>query len=309
MPGMRELEIKSKLTKLTPIPTHLKPRLKVPKPIRAVLFDIYGTLLISGSGDISHAGLNSGSSASHSEHKDIVEIRELFEDCGYKTSRRLSAHLVDDALRKKITERHRELHAEGIEHPEVDIRDIWRKTLWRLWEDRLLLEPPSASSVDLLALRYELAASPVWPMPGFPEIIRKLHNTGLRVGIVSNAQFYTPLILQAICGKSISQIGFEDGLCSWSYELSEAKPSINIFKSPLIQLGKDQIRASEVLYIGNDMLNDIEGASGVGCKTALFAGDRRSLRLREGSPGVKNEPDMVITKLSELKILENREKQ
>lgn len=144
-------------------------------------------------------------------------------------------------------------------------------------------------------------------MPGFPKIIRKLCSIGLRVGIVSNAQFYTPLILQAICNKSISQIGFQEGLCSWSYELAQAKPSTNIFKAPLAQLGKDQIRPSEVLYIGNDMLNDIASASRVGCKTALFAGDKRSLRLRENSPEAKNiEPDMVITRLLELEILVGR---
>lgn len=310
MVEMQEFEIKSKLTELTPIPTHLKPRLKAPKSIRAVLFDIYGTLLISGGGDIGHARLNpEGSSTSHTEHKGIVEIREIFEDCGYKVSGRLNANLVDDRLRQEITGRHRQLHTEGIEHPEVDIRDIWKKTLKGLWEDKLLLKPPSTSSVDLLALRYELAISPVWPMPGFPAIIRELRDIGLRAGIVSNAQFYTPLILQAICGKTISQIGFEDNLCSWSYKLSEAKPSISIFKPPLAQLGRDQIRASEVLYVGNDMLNDIATASGVGCKTVLFAGDRRSLRLRESSPRAKIEPDMIITRLSELRILGNREEQ
>jgi len=304
MPAMQKFEIKSKLIKLSPIPTHLKPKLNVPKPIHAVLFDIYGTLLISGSGDISHAKLISGKGGiSYAEHRAGVKIDELFKNCGYKPSKRLSARLVSGTLRQKIIERHGQLKAQGIEHPEVDIRDIWRKTLNTLWEGKMLLEPPSPSSAGLPALQYELATNPVWPMPGFPSIIRELRDIGLRVGIVSNAQFYTPLVLQEICGKTISQIGFEENLCSWSYKLSEAKPSTNIFKSPLAQLGKDQIRADEVLYIGNDMLNDIASASRVGCKTALFAGDKRSLRLRENNPGADIEPDMVITKLSELSIL------
>ena len=301
---MQKLEIKSKLTKLAPIPTHLKPKLEFPGPIRAVLFDIYGTLLISSSGDISHIKLISGEdNDSHSEHRPI-KIKKLFKNCGYKPKERLSAHLVSSTLKEKIIERHRELRAQGIEHPEVNIRDIWRNALNTLWKSKLLLEPPSPFFIDLLALQYELAINPMCPMPGFPGIIRELRDNGLRIGIVSNAQFYTPLILQAICGKQISQIGFEESLCSWSYKLSEAKPSINIFKAPLAQLAKDQIRASEVLYIGNDMLNDIASAFRIGCKTVLFAGDKRSLRLREGSPEANIEPDMIITKLSELKILE-----
>jgi putative hydrolase of the HAD superfamily len=49
------------------------------------------------------------------------------------------------------------------------------------------------------------------------------------------------------------------------------------------------------------MLNDISTASAAGCRTALFAGDRRSLRLREGENTV--EPDMIITGLTELESL------
>jgi len=308
---MREaqrLEIISRLTRLDPIaPGSLKPRLKIPGPIRAVLFDIYGTLLISGSGDISHhAKLNSGGNDSGHARPGVVKIGELLENCGYKASKQLSFHLLGGTLRQKIAERREQMRAGGIEHPEVDIRDIWKKTLDTLWEGGLLLEPPSPLFVDLLALRYELAVNPVWPMPGFPSIIRELRDSGLRIGIVSNAQFYTPLVLQAICDKAISQIGFEEKLCSWSYKLSEAKPSINIFKAPLAQLAKDQIKAAEVLYIGNDKLNDMASASGIGCKTALFAGDKRSLRLREGNPEADIEPDMVITELSELRVLKNQ---
>jgi len=301
MQGIQKFEIKPKLTRLNPIPTHLKSKLKFPSPIRAVLFDIYGTLLISSSGDISHASLFSD--RSESSHTRAIKIGQLFRKCGYKPSRQLSVHLISGTLRQKITERHRQLRVKGMEHPEVDIRDIWEESLNTFWKGKLLLEPPSPFFIEPLALQYELAVNPVWPMPGFPNIIRELRDSGLRIGIVSNAQFYTPLILQAICNKQISQIGFEENLCSWSYKLSEAKPSINMFKTPLTQLTEDQIGVSEVLYVGNDMLNDIASASRAGCKTALFAGDKRSLRLRESSPEANIEPDMVVTRLSELKIL------
>ncbi len=44
----------------------------------------------------------------------------------------------------------------------------------------------------------------------------------------------------------------------------------------------------------------IRGAQ-LGLKTALFAGDQRSLRLREHDPRCSTlEPDLIITKLSQL---------
>jgi putative hydrolase of the HAD superfamily len=53
--------------------------------------------------------------------------------------------------------------------------------------------------------------------------------------------------------------------------------------------------------VGNDKLNDIWPATQLGLKTALFAGDQRSLRLRENDVRCSGlEPDLVITRLSQL---------
>ena len=46
-------------------------------------------------------------------------------------------------------------------------------------------------------------------------------------------------------------------------------------------LGKNGVAPGEVLYVGNDMLNDVYAAGQVGFRTALFAGDQRSLRMRQ----------------------------
>jgi putative hydrolase of the HAD superfamily len=49
------------------------------------------------------------------------------------------------------------------------------------------------------------------------------------------------------------------------------------------------------------MLNDMLPAYAEGFQTALFAGDKRSLRLREDDPRCKNlSPDLVITDLRQL---------
>ena len=65
------------------------------------------------------------------------------------------------------------------------------------------------------------------------------------------------------------------------------------------QLGID---ANDVVYVGNDMLNDISTARHLGLQTVLFAGDRRSLRLRkeENRQLQTCQPDAIITKLREL---------
>ena len=61
------------------------------------------------------------------------------------------------------------------------------------------------------------------------------------------------------------------------------------------------IAPDETVYVGNDMLNDIGPAHKVGFRTALFAGDARSLRRRENDPvcaGVK--PDFIVSHLQQV---------
>ncbi|MEQ8837627.1 MAG: HAD family hydrolase, partial [Lacipirellulaceae bacterium] len=70
------------------------------------------------------------------------------------------------------------------------------------------------------------------------------------------------------------------------------------------------ITPAETLYVGNDMRNDIWPAAKVGFKTALFAGDERSLRLREDEPNrdQRPEPDAVVTELDQLpKLLQTND--
>jgi putative hydrolase of the HAD superfamily len=49
------------------------------------------------------------------------------------------------------------------------------------------------------------------------------------------------------------------------------------------------------------MLNDVAAASQAGFRTALYAGDRRSLRLRSGDDRIQRvQPDLVVTHLRQL---------
>jgi putative hydrolase of the HAD superfamily len=285
--------IRETLTPLSPIPTDVAPRMNPSVKIRALLFDIYGTLLISGTGDIGIA----------TRQPEAFGMEGILSESGITARDGDISISVQQELEKNIEECHQELRQLGVDYPEVEIRTIWRKTLSALKSESLLNVESGDDFVEMLALRHELALNPVWPMPGFPEIISRLKSAGYRTGIVSNAQFYTPIILEALTGQTLSQIGFENSLCAWSFESARAKPSPEVFKKPLERLAADGISPSEVLYIGNDMLNDVAAASANGCVTALFAGDRRSLRLREGDERADTAPDMIITELSQLEML------
>jgi putative hydrolase of the HAD superfamily len=125
------------------------------------------------------------------------------------------------------------------------------------------------------------------------------------LGLVSNAQFYTPLLFPALLGAEEHELGFHAELCAYSYRLGRAKPSTELFLEAGGQLrSRFGIEPAETLYVGNDMRNDIYAAQAAGCRTCLFAGDTRSLRMREDDPAVAGlEPDAVIRSLGELRAV------
>ena len=150
-------------------------------------------------------------------------------------------------------------------------------------------------------MAYECGVNPVWPMPGLDRTLAKLRTGSLALGIVSNAQFYTPIIFEALTGSVPEEAGFLPDLCAWSYLLGEAKPSPALFAPVGEALRSRGIKPREAVYVGNDMLNDVATARQAGMKTVLFAGDRRSLRMRDKDPRCAGtRPDAVITELAQL---------
>jgi len=278
---------------LKPIATGLPSVVNKLSGIRAVLFDVYGTLLISGSGDVG--------SASDDENIDAME-QALKEAPIRGTHGEATAMRAVELLAKMIHRMHAKSRKEGIDFPEVEIREVWREVLTVLGEEGLASESFQEKTLLNLAIEYECRSNPVWPMPGMVETLAKLKQTELRLGIVSNAQFYTPLVLQAFLRCPVAEAGFDDALCVWSYEMGEAKPSITLFDEALKTLQVEHgISPNNVLYIGNDMLNDIWPASQAGCYTALFAGDDRSLRLRADDERCADlKPDVIITELNQI---------
>jgi len=278
--------IRTLTSPLAPQPTDAEPRLDPLPGIRAVLFDIYGTLVISGSGDI---GLTATAGSGD-------PFREAWTATGLSGSALPEEFDGRAALTAQILTVHASGRGRGIEHPEVDIVAIWGTLLAELGM------APDTERLRRLALEYELRVNPVWPMPGLAEVIAALTDRALVLGVVSNAQFYTPLMLHAFLGHSMDAAGFDPRCCAWSYREGVAKPSTAIYTPALTGLdAHHDIRPEQVLYIGNDLRNDIRPARTLGLQTALFAGDRRSLRRREDDPETRGtRPDRVITALPQI---------
>ena len=277
---------------LEPKPTGSVERLRTLPDIRAVIFDVYGTLFVSGSGDISLA----------SQVRKPQAVAEALQWAGF--SGKFAEAGGDGAawLLEAIRQTHATQRQTGLAYPEVEIRDEWATVLALLRQAYLIEGEMTPASVMRMSVEYELRVNPVWPMPGLQATLQTLQANQVVLGIVSNAQFYTLLLFPAFLGKPHDHLGFDPDLCAWSFQLREAKPSERLFRGIVERLRQQYgITPAQTVYVGNDKLNDIFPASELGLKTALFAGDQRSLRLRENDARCADlEPDLILTTLMQL---------
>jgi len=261
------------------IPTGISEEGRPPDIIEAIFFDVYGTLFMSRAGDIGSAAQDS---------------RRYIEDLGDLLRRRHIEKEPDVFLREfyaAIEEEKEKRKEGGIDYPEVDIETIW-ETVTGI-EDRSLIRR--------CAIEYELLVNPVYPMPHVSELLARCRERRVPMGIVSNAQFYTPLFFSSLLGLDLTSLGFSRDFVFFSYLHGYCKPSLVLFERAARAIEAAGIPVRHVLYVGNDMLKDIYPAGMIGFHTVLFAGDGRSLNLRRGDERVRSvRPDMVVTDLSQI---------
>ncbi len=209
---------------------------------QAVVFDVYGTLRIAAAGGVKP-----------DPDADPV-LRGILSGFGCRVPDSPSSAL-HEAVRRHHAESH---HA----FPEVDLRELWCE----------VAAIPEDVSAERLMAAVEEAWHPSSWMPGAVDTLRRLHELGIPLGLLSNAQ----------CDMlpSLGEIAdwFAPDLVVLSYQHRIAKPSPELFSMMAAQLAARGIAPDQTLYIGNDPRHDIGPAAACGFKTALFAGHPDSLR-------------------------------
>ena len=264
--------------------------------IKAVLFDIYGTLLISAAGDVLNSKL---------EGRNALAVLDEFNLSGRGNSSRdaLGARVIQYFKDHTVAARQRAQEA-GRPDPEVDVIEIWQMVLTDLEKEGGITDIPRDFPYHQFAMSFELYNNAVYPMPGMIATLESIRDRGLPLGIISNAQYFTPIILKyffAVDTVCAPLPLFHERLQVYSFVIGRSKPDSYLYELMANNLSEIGLAPQQCLYIGNDMLNDISPAAEVGFKTVLFAGDRRSLRLRENHPRcIGVQPDRSVTSLPQI---------
>ncbi len=249
---------------------------------KVVFWDVYSTLVIARRGDLD------------SLLKRETELRMAFD----RTVRNFSLHAAPARLHELFLrgiQAERKLRiAEGSAHPEVRVDEIWFKLLEKFQSD----EPPTLSFAREVALFFERQANPKELQFRAFDVLTTLQKRGVRHGIISNGQFYTPIELSDLLDEESHgairtyESLFDTRLVFFSFELGVAKPDPTAFRRAVEVLTKDNIMPDDCVLVGNSLTNDIAPAQHMGFRTVLFA--------QETVPESAIKPDLVIHNLGQL---------
>lgn len=269
-------------------PASVEPRLQTLDDVKAVLFDVGGTLCLMER------------SFSEWDNPDRIdqEFGEILTEYG--------VDLIDieplEFLREKVWKPAGAMRA-AREGGEAKILECFQQGFQEAADEGVCAQRLSLEKVAELHLEFALRSRTFWPAPGMTSTLLSLSDRGLSLGIVSNAQFFHRFLFEALCGFKMEQLGLDPDLVIWSCDVGYQKPALETFQPALNVLQrKNNLLPSEVLYVGNDMYADVYGASKAGMRTAFAALDARCTELCEDNESIPKglDADVVLTDLSQL---------
>jgi FMN phosphatase YigB (HAD superfamily) len=127
----------------------------------------------------------------------------------------------------------------------------------------------------------------------------------LKQGLLADGQCFTRVQLQRGLAAQDSDAALDKlldkDLIVLSYEVRGRKPSERLFRHAVNALNQQGIAPNEVLHIGTSIARDLVPARRVGMRTALFARDRASLQATaEQLKEPASRPDVMLTKLRQI---------
>ena len=287
-----------------PHPPKAKPTLKPMPLVRAVTWNLYGTLLNIFGGQLVF------------EHPDkfVMDIAldktvQEFKMWG-SMSRKPGqpADYMGEIYRRVLSDL-RLAPSRGEKHPEIASERIWEAILKKLMQKDYKYDTSFFGSLSeysrMIAYFFHASLQGTACYDGAAQALEHVHHAGLKQGLIADAQSFSFVQLQRglaqqHCGVA-APVLVEPALQALSFEVGGQKPSERLFKHCLNHLATLGITPPQVLHVGSRLLLDLAPAKKLGMRTALFAGDKESLQAtKEQLKDPATRPDALLTELPQI---------
>jgi FMN phosphatase YigB (HAD superfamily) len=281
-----------------------KPSLTSLKGVRAVTWNLYGTLIAIGGGQL------------YFEHPQRimmdVALDKTIQEFKMWASMTRRPGLPADYLREiyaNIVLEQKALMPSAEKYPEISADRIWDAFIKKLFQKDYKFDALSMGSLNefsrKVAYFFHASMQGTACYPGAADALKHVRTKGLAQGIVANGQCFSLLQLErGIANQdakaSMSKL-LDASMVALSCDLRCRLPSDRLFRHVLAAAAGKGIQPGEVLHIGSRIALDVAPARRLGMKTGLFAGDRASLEATpEQLKDAYSRPDILLTELTQI---------
>jgi FMN phosphatase YigB (HAD superfamily) len=285
-------------------PPKARPHLAPLPMVRAVTWNVYGTLLAIRGGEL------------HLEHPQPlmmeVALDKTIQEFKMWGSLTRKPGQPADYVRKIYTDllgQQRMAGSGGEKHPEIAVERIWEAFIKRLLQKDYHFDHGFYGSLNefsrKVAYFFHASLQSVRACPSGAATLHRLAAAGVRQGLLGNGQCFTAAQLERALVAQDAQFRMEEAVPArrhaLSWDVRGRQPSERLFRDAAERFAADGIKADQILHIGSRVAMDVIPARRLGMKTGLFAGDRASL---EATPAQLREPasrpDVLLTDVSQI---------
>jgi len=282
-----------------------RPHLSRLKGIKAVLWNVYGTLLSISGGEL------------YFEHprKLVMDVAldktvQEFKMWGSMTRKPgQPCEYLRQIYSQVVAEQMMGVTTGGERHPDVAAERVWEAIVKKLLQKDYKWDAGFFGALNefsrKIAYFFHTSLQATACYPGAAEGLRAVSRAGLLQGLLGEGQCFTAVQLQ----RGLATQDRDASLDEWlppdmrllSFEVLSKKPSDRLFRHALQKLSEKGVAPSSVLHVGSRVLLDLAPARRLGMKTALFAGDRSSLQATpEQLKDPASRPDVLLTELTQI---------
>src|SRR5262245_30686504 len=288
--------------KATPIKA--RPYLSRLTQVRAVLWNVYGTLLAIPQGELlfEHANAFIMNNALDKTIQEFKMWASMSRKPGQPSEYLLSQY------RQLLTEQ-LSVTGGGERFPEAQAERVWETILKRLMQKDYKFDASFFGSMNELSRKvayfFHASLQGTACYDGAARALRHVHDRGLSQGLLADGQSFTPVQLRRGLRAQDADANLDDlltdGLSVLSGDVRGKKPSERLFRRAVELLQEKDISPAEVLHVGSRVQQDLMPAKRLGMLTALYAGDKASLQAApEQLKEAASRPDVLLTELEQI---------
>lgn len=269
-----------------------KPHLVRLPDIRAVLWNVYGTLLCISQGELvfEHPTAFIMDTALDKTIQEFKMWDSMSRKPGQPSAYLKSIYkevIQDQALRSK---------------GEVSAEKVWEAILKKLLQKDYKFDTNFFGALNeysaKIAYFFHASLQATACYAGAADGLRAVSEAGLEQGLLADGQCFTPVQLRRGLKEQEADLDalVNRDLCVFSHEVGAKKPSDVLFDRVLEKLAERGIEPEQVLHVGSRIAEDLVPAKKRGMRTALFAGDSASVRATaEQLKAPASRPDLLLT--------------